>query len=133
MLNNFAFLAITETWISESTKHCIDLIAGRKYSSFHVFRTNSRGGGITLFLKIKFKAKIINSSVSPHLEFLSLGIMFYRKKFLFIIVYRPAPGSISSFLEQFSDQISKYLPQYFNCFILGDFNIPLNRNGSIQL
>ena len=117
MLNNFAFLAITETWISESTKHCIDLIAGCKYSSFHVFRTNSRGGGITLFLKNKFKAKV-NSSVSPHLEFLSLGITFYRKTSLFIIVYRPPPGSITSFFEQFSDQVSNYLPQYFNCFYL---------------
>ena len=102
MLNNFAFLAITETCISESTKHCINLIAGRKYSLFQVFRTNSRGGGITLFLKNEFKAKVINSSVSPHLEFLSLGVTLYRKTFL-IIVYRPPPGSITSFFEQFSD------------------------------
>ena len=132
MLNKFAFLAITETCISETTKHCFDLIAGRKYSLFHVFRTNSRGGGITLFLKNKFKAKVNNSSFSPHFEFLSLGITFYRKTFL-IIVYRPPPGSITSFFEQFSYQVSKYLPQYFNCFILGDFNIPLDKNGSIQL
>ena len=54
----FDFIVLTETWNSPST---IDLCQINSYSSFHTFRTSSRGGGVSIFYNQSFIASKIDS------------------------------------------------------------------------
>ena len=62
------------------------------------------------------------------LEWLTVEIKIYHKKWLIFGTYNPNKSLIASHLEILSKHIDHYLPLYDNIIILGDFNSEMSED-----
>ena len=70
------------------------------------------------------------SSTASSFESLCFKLSLSRKSFNFLSVYRPPSGSVSSFLDEFSDLLAVLCSQPAELIISGDFNFHVNDSSS---
>lgn len=124
--HNFDIMAITETWLSDNENVNVP--------TYNFYRVNrpTRGGGVGVFINIKFKVEILSDTYDdPSMEYLLFNLKLPHKSFGCGVFYRPPTQQIARGLELFEDCISNLLPVSDELILLGDFNINLNSLNSV--
>ena len=124
--NNLDLLAITETWVTESsTNHAIvQILQGlQNYSHFSQTRTDRRGGGICIFYKDNFKVSKNINPAFPTFELLDVTIKLNSESLRLATFYRPPNSAPSDFLTEFSTYLETVLTTNSTLLLCGDFNI----------
>ena len=85
--DSFSKLSIcvfTETWFNSETCVSID-----GFSSYHAFRKNKRGGGVSIYVRDKYKSRKFHniSYIKPHIETCIVEISISRDFFWLLWVY----------------------------------------------
>ena len=119
-------LAVSETWLKESTKHLYSL---EGYISHHLVRTTREQGGITIFVKHDLAAELLNdfSYINDNIEILTTKLKVSNTTYIISVIYRP--HSKHELVNEFSDIINELLTNDIfrrnKSILLGDFNINL--------
>ena len=119
-------IAITETWLRDSTKHMYTMDG---YTAFHLVRTNREHGGISVFVKDEIHANILDQYyfVNEHIELHSLKITVNAQEYVIATIYRPHSKHIAvpDFTNLFIEILSNDIFRCHKTILLGDFNINL--------
>lgn len=110
-------IAVTETWVkSESEGRFLHI---PNYKHYFNYRTNSRGGGVSIYIRQDLRHNIIENVCRNDNHFLWI----HMEKFCIDlgVVYKPERTNTDQFLELFSDQ----LQQRKRAIVMGDFNYNL--------
>ena len=115
-------VVLVETWLHPDVASYFN-ISG--YTAYHLFRSNRRGGGISIFLSNKVSQSRPTSTdvVGKDLELLKINFKIGNSPHCLFSIYRPPSGDIGTFLSQLEDSISTN--PNTNKFLVGDFNIDL--------
>lgn len=120
-------IILTETW---NTKETVDMCKIDGYNSFHTFRTESKGGGVSVFS--------LNTYQTNKIDHLSLCNFYFEtcvtklkvgQNLIFVIaIYRPP--SLEN-IEIFFDYLETAISETNNFTVLtGDLNLNLLENGN---
>ena len=124
--HKFSIIGLAETNI-EPQQACLYPLDN--YCSFYneVADGKSKGTGIALYVHESLKATPIEMTcnTTPNIESMFLKVAKGKSSVNVGIIYRPPNGNVNEFLDDFQDIINK-LPRK-PTFILGDFNIDLNK------
>ena len=98
-------------------------------------RKNRKGGGLACNEKLKMKA--LKSKKYESFESLIVQLNIKSKTNIFSLIYRPPSSTknrtpIRIFLDEFSEHITTLLQQDDGPIILGDINIPWNKEDNID-
>ena len=98
---------------------------------------NRKGGGLACIYNEKLKMKSLKSQKYESFESLVVQLDIKSKTNLFSLIYRPPSSTkigtpIRVFLDEFSEHITTLLQQYGDPIILGDMNIPWNKEDNID-
>ena len=121
-------LCVTETWLGvDSSGVHID---GYNFINFHR-SSGKRGGGVGMYLRntIKYK-RISNISRGNGIEQLWILAENYKSKILIGVIYRPPDYLLSDFSSHIKDSFRDLALRFnkYATYILGDFNVDLNKN-----
>jgi len=119
---NIHAVAVSETWTKPSIKN--DLLRLHNFKFYRNDRVSKGAGGVGIYLRNDLNAKILAQSPSAYqfrTEYIILEIKVENKKILLAAAYRPPRADFRNFEEE----ISKLLPFYEHCLILGDLNFDL--------
>jgi hypothetical protein len=125
---NFTIIGLTETWLN---KDIVDLYNLKGYQHQNLFRTNKRGGGVSLLVKegITMNVRDDLNCMSSHIESLFVEIpkcdINCRNNLLVGVIYRPPNTDINDFNETLSELLTKIKNENKTVYLLGDFNINL--------
>ena len=113
-------LVFCETWFSED-----NLVNIPNYNSFHTFRPDNRGGGVSVYVRdTLFSTCIIDLSFqNPTIETCSVQLTINRIKYYIIGIYRPHSDSVPNFIEALTLILNNPIIKDKNCILLGDLNI----------
>lgn len=118
-------IAISETWLTVENCSTYKLLG---YQDMHNFRTDSEGGGITLFIHdsiCKIAPKVVVNTVTPHLNHF-LVVELPSVDITVAIPYRrPESNNPNFHINTFLDQLQQHCLNRKNCFIAGDLNMNL--------
>ena len=127
-------ITLTETWFKE---YDTQEIPG--YKSYHVYRSERRSGGVSIYVKESVCSfKIDNFSyVNSNLEICTVCIYLNNVKHFIFGIYRPHSGTIDSFKTELDIVLQNPMFSEKTCIALGDFNINLmqdsvNVNGFVD-
>ena len=100
-------------------------------------RKNRKGGGLGCIYSERFKMKLLVPQNYESFDSLTVQCNIKSKTKLFSLSYRPPSSTkngtqIRIFLNEFSEHITTLLQQNDNPIILGDINIPWNREDYID-
>jgi len=112
-------LVLTETWFSEET---ITELNG--YTGFHTYRDNCRGGGVTIYVKKKYKSSALSrwSYIDDSMEICTATIRVGNENVVIHGIYRPPDKSIQLFNEKMSTLLDE-VRQVNHVFLVGDINL----------
>lgn len=117
-------IILSETWFSEHNFHDI-----HGYKSYHSYRKDRNGGGVSVFVSVKLSnsRKIADMSfVTPDAEFCTVNVSLSDRRSINIIgYYRPPDGSIDSFCRLFRENILAKFLSSDTLLSGGDCNIDL--------
>ena len=120
------FIALTETWMRESSKHLYSLDG---YVSHNLVRTNREHGGITIFIKDIFSFELINEYcfINDNIEICTARLKILNFSYVISVIYRPHSKHIA--VNEFTTIANQILSNdIFRCsktILLGDLNINL--------
>ena len=80
------------------------------------------GGGIIMFIREDIHCKELTFQPDQEIEGIFLEINLRKIKWLIMTGYNPKKENISYFLEYLSQGIDKYICNYDNMLLIGDFN-----------
>ena len=84
---------------------------------------NRNGGGLLFFIRDDLDSKEIKShKLLKKVEGIFIKLTIRNTKWLIMGGYNPDKKNISKFLEHVGKELDRYLPQYENLLLLGDFN-----------
>jgi len=114
-------VVVTETWFSG---HCVLELEG--YCGHHVYRTDRRGGGVSVFVKIGIKTRCITewSGVRVDSEIATVDLWLGAANLRIMAVYRPPDCDSQAFCETIDDMLSGVTVST-PTFVVGDFNLDL--------
>ena len=118
-----AVLVLTETWFSECTITEID-----GYVSYHTYRKDSRGGGVSIYVRNSFSTKCITNFMieSPDVEMCAVTVNFSSElRYDVLGFYRPPSGNLSLFNSYILSNILTEYTSSTPVILCGDFNIDL--------
>ena len=125
--HDFSFIAITESWISETTNCSLLNIDG--YTFLHNDRIGRRGGGVGIYVKNDINVKIRNdlsSLFKDKTETLFIEVVRESRNNTIIgVVYKPPDGDFHSFHQNLSNCLEVISVENKISFIAGDFNVDL--------
>ena len=126
---NNMFITLTETWNNEEN---LSLCEIEGFKSFHSFRKDSRGGGVSVFCPNSFFAQKINdlSICNNVLETCAVKLIINGTSLILFSVYRPPNGNIEDFLLEIGRMIRIIYSKNDLIIITGDFNIDLTNLNS---
>ena len=119
------FVVMTETWNSCGT---LNLCTLDGYTGIHTHRTNTRGGGVSVFFKNSFTAENVpNLSVCNSTIETCVVRIFVQGGYLLILgVYRPHTDSIENFTLYLESVLNNHVVRNAKLVLLaGDMNINL--------
>ena len=130
---------ITETWISKN-EDLQYIKANLKMHGYHILsceRENRKGGGLACIYNEKLKMKASKSQKYESFETLIVQVNIKSKTDIFSLIYRPPSSTknrnpIRVFLDEFSENITTLLQQDDDPIILGDINIPCNKEDNMD-
>ena len=127
----FSIIALTETWLNDINQ---SLSTIPNYTPINATRKDRVGGGISIHVNenLQFK-KLPFNEMNDTIESLFIEITdpTSHTNFIVGVIYRPPNGSISNFTTAITDILEKICPKRKTCYILGDFNIDLNKFQSL--
>lgn len=124
----FTIVALSETWVNNTT---VDLCNLHDYTSEHLFRTNRRGGGVSLFIlnsveySVRKDLNILNDNVEALFIEINGDLVNTKKNIIIGVLYRPPGTDILTFINYLSEVLSSINQEKKTLYILGDFNINL--------
>ena len=112
-------ICLSETWLSEE-------ISLDGYYDFHTFRTNGRGGGVSIFCNEKCVVeKVTECNLCNNvIESCVVKLKINDSSYVIVGVYRPHQGTIPEFSDAITEIFSKFSPDDM-VYIMGDVNINL--------
>ncbi|XP_052130296.1 uncharacterized protein LOC127751203 [Frankliniella occidentalis] len=116
-------ITVSETWFKNKSHF---ILPG--YNMYNVSSKDRNGGGVAVFIKSEYKAKILEVSNGEFdkPEFIFLDILIGSVKVLFAGIYRrPKAGHMDLFMDVFY----KYVTDYKYTFVCGDINAGFGRGG----
>ena len=131
---NIDVLAVTETWLQAdiSNQLTVNDICPTGFAFHHLPRKHSRGGGVALLYKSRFKLKKLSPNISfKSFEFTDCTLNYASTSLRMVVVYRPPPSkknqlSVTLFLDEFSSLLEKLIISIGPLVITGDFNFQLD-------
>ena len=126
--NDFDFIGIAETWLSEH--HFDNEFAPVGYDVFRKDRP-TRAGGVLLLVNEEFKANRL--CIDSDLEIVGASVSFPNFKIIIVVVYLPPPlnRELLDRLDHTLNEISVKNKPNDKMILVGDFNCP-NYNPSLQ-
>ena len=119
--DNIDLLMVSETKIDDSYPAGQFTIEG--YSKPIRLDRNRYGGGIMIFPREDLPCHELKYHKLPSdIECMFLELRIRQSKWLVVAGYNPHKKNISYFLENIGRELDKYLPQYENLLMLGDWN-----------
>ncbi|CAH2087021.1 unnamed protein product [Euphydryas editha] len=109
---------ITETWIKSEEEGNRFQIAG--YTHYFNFRSDARGGGVSIFVNDTLKHSQIEATCQNHNHFLWVKIENYTLD-VCALYRKPEQSNVKTFIETFSHQIQRRK----RVIVFGDFNFNL--------
>ena len=119
-------IVCTETWNSPSSH---ELCKFNSYNSFHTFRDNSRGGGVSVFCETGFRVqKVAELSVcNLTMETCVCRIGTENGYIIICAVYRPHTDSIENFATELESLLSNPVIKNASTILLaGDLNLNIS-------
>ncbi len=109
-------IIVSETWLKNNT-----VINLPNYKSFYAYRKSKNGGGVAVFVKSCYSAKVLSISTGDYdkPDYLLLEVQAGSHRFLLASVYRRPKGG---FLEIFQDELLKFMANFKYVFVCGDIN-----------
>jgi len=116
-----AIIVLTETWFSADNISDID-----GYTGFHVYRSQRRGGGVSIYVKHAYRAIRVDDSsfVERDIELCTVRFRINGSELVIMGTYRPPDGSIQRYVE-FLDPVLNRINTRNQLFLVGDTNIDL--------
>jgi hypothetical protein len=118
--HEFSVVAITESWLTESTYSLYNL---NGYSTLSNHRLVKRGGGVSLFIKDCFSFNLREDLTISNDILETLFIELDDK--IVGVIYRPPNTDLSIFNENIQTLLDIIKSKNKKCYIAGDFNIDL--------
>ena len=119
--NKVDILLVSETKLDETFPTNQFFIEG--YSQPFRLDKNALSGGIMIYIRNDIPCKILNKHSLPNdIEGLFIEITLRKRKWILFGGYNPLKVRISYFLEHVGKSLDKYLGDYDNVLLLGDFN-----------
>ena len=118
--NKVDIIMITETKIDDSFPKNQFLMEG--YSTPFRLDRNAHGGGIMIYIRDDIPSKELKSQLPADIEGIFIEINIRKIKCVLMGGYNPQKDNISYFLSHVSKGLDKYLGNYDNILLLGDFN-----------
>jgi len=125
-------LAITETWLSADRHDSLKDSCPTGFTSLHVPRLNSNGGGVAVIFRSSIEASSLLEHLSPRpktFEYLSVVLTINSVPIRLVVVYRPPRATVADatnvFFTEFCSllEVISSLPD--RILIVGDFNFHL--------
>ena len=132
LANPTHIIALSETWLKDSTQHLYNL---KGYEAYHTCRTNREHGGISIYICSDIYAKPIQqyTSISEDIEMCTVKLNL-TTNLIFSVIYRPHSKQVA--VDEFTHTLNNILAQDLftrnNTVLLGDFNINLLEHSSHQ-
>ena len=118
-------LMISETKIDESFP--IQQFAIDGFSSPFRLDRNCHGGGIILYVRQDLPCKELNAhNISDKMETIFIEVTLRKTKWILMGGYNPKKENISHFLSHVTKGLDKYICDYDNILLLGDFNAEMS-------
>ena len=137
LCSKFNAICISETWISSDNKNLIHIDG---YSFHNVGRGTRRGGGVGIFVDIKYNSFLLSAlSLSEDcIESIFIECRYKSKEFIVGCVYRPPNSDPLLYLQALCDILGKLsnLGKVCDTIICGDFNFNFlnpNDNSCLEL
>ena len=119
--DNIDILLVSETKLDDTFPSGKFFIEGYK-EPIRLDR-NRNGGGLLFFIRDDLDSKEIKSHKLPKkVEGIFIKLTIRNTKWLIMGGYNPDKKNISNFLDHVSKELDRFLPQYENLLLLGDFN-----------
>ena len=125
-------MVITETWLKDSDTHWLKASSlSSDYITLEtVNRNERRGGGVAICHTNNIQLEVIEKQISTSLERITVKVTNTKKPLTITGLYHPPAGSIpentmTAFVDDLTDFLTKLLQDRRNNIILGDFNIHL--------
>lgn len=122
---SFDIICITESWLTAST---INMSSLNNYRMFNVTRSETRGGGVAVYVRDKYESSVIDmvSHCMDHIESIFVKCIYHNRIIIVGSIYRPPNGDIDSFIETMEELLMKLSRIPHNkLYIGGDFNLNL--------
>jgi len=115
-------IVLTETWFSPG--NCVGELLG--YSAHHVYRTDRRGGGVSVFARKVYGNILIPrwTYIGDNLEICTVKIIVSDKHLIIHGVYRPPDRDVRLFNDEIVDIIGRVAGSE-HVLLIGDLNIDL--------
>lgn len=116
-------ISITETWILNDTKHCINI---PNYSLILSSRKSRRGGGAALFIHNSVNYFKQNVYCDEYNSFINIKIIHKNITSNVSVIYRP-PNNTSSLVDNFFVELDNHLTSLKTktSLLIGDFNFDI--------
>ena len=117
----FDALCVSETWLNKNTPK--DRFYLNNFNIFRADRKNKRGGGVAIFLRKQYQAKIIKTPCDKEIpELLWVEVTVGKKKLALGVLYKPPKIPYTVFVNLYECLIGIYA-KYEDTLLVGDFNI----------
>jgi len=118
---NPCIIVLTETWFCAESVMEIE-----GYSSFHVYRTDRRGGGISVFVRTDLNSECVVdwSNINDFCEMCYVQVSLDQWKAKIIGIYRPPDRDIVSFCDYIEPVLNRIRNSELT-ILVGDVNIDL--------
>lgn len=124
-------LAITETWIKGDCDVNASDIVKDGYTLLRKDRSGPKnGGGVALLCPQQMKPRETEVKEYSTFEYLVVSVTSAKGEMRFCVLYRPPSGSVSKFLEEFTDLTESLMSSCIPFVMLGDFNLHVDSPGS---
>ena len=117
-------------------ENTVDLIKFEGYRKFDLFRSDRRGGGVSIFVDVNFESTCLLSLCLDYIEVLCVESKRVNEKVLIFSIYRPPNSSVELFIDKAAQIFNGFdFGSYTNVVCCGDFNLnmlDLNVNDSVR-
>jgi hypothetical protein len=106
------------------------------YNHESVYRTDRRGGGVSLFIKdnisYSLRSDLNTFGVDAETVFIEVNKTIFNgdKNIIVAVIYRAPNRDMKSFNKSFNDVLNKIKNENKSCYLLGDYNINLFNSDS---
>lgn len=124
----FSVIGVSETWLQDGCDTSLYNIPS--YSFITSSRSDSRGGGVGLYIHSSLSYSVLDGVTIANCESLFIEASINNKNIVIGIVYRKPNTNINEFVESFDLFLNEMSDKNKKCIIHGDFNIDYNQNNS---